>query len=242
LRHPAVSARWHRHSNHLIYLSVADEAALSQLSARLLAEGLLVAEFYEPDLEKALTAIAVEPSSRLRSHCGGLPLCLKEYLSLAPGSSHSANGPTCEEEGEGAENAEKCQRLPASPSSSDLKKIRPQTLIYSPQIQHVMNKYHRLREELESKGTGQMKCFGNSMLPILKSGSLLTFRKQPDYAVGDIVFCKVKGRFIDAHKIVKVHPHRGYLIANNHGHENGWTRTIYGRAVAAKFNHKTKEL
>lgn len=105
-----------------------------------------------------------------------------------------------------------------------------------------MNKYHRLRQVLESEGVGKMKCFGQSMLPILKSGSLLTFRKQTDYEIGDIVFCKVKGRFIDAHKIVKVHPDRGYLIANNHGHENGWTRTIFGRAVKAEFKQEIKEL
>jgi len=105
-----------------------------------------------------------------------------------------------------------------------------------------MNKYHRLREDLESKGVGKMKCFGQSMLPILKSGSLLTFRKQSSYQKGDIVFCKVKGRFIDAHKITKVHPSRGYLIANNHGHENGWTRTIFGRAVLAEFKGEVKEL
>ena len=105
-----------------------------------------------------------------------------------------------------------------------------------------MNKYHRLREELENKGEGKMKCFGHSMMPILKSGSLLTFRKQTSYEIGDIVFCKVRGRFIDAHKIVKMHPHRGYLIANNHGHENGWTKTIYGRAIAAEYQRQTKTL
>lgn len=118
---------------------------------------------------------------------------------------------------------------------------------YSPISNHLislnnMNKYHRLRQALESEGVGKMKCFGQSMLPILKSGSLLTFRKQSEYKVGDIVFCKVRGRFIDAHKVVKTHPHRGYLIANNHGHENGWTRTIFGKAVSAEFNHQIKEL
>jgi SOS-response transcriptional repressor LexA len=105
-----------------------------------------------------------------------------------------------------------------------------------------MNKYHRLRAELETIGTGKMKCYGQSMLPILKSGSLLTFRKQTTYAVGDIVFCKVNGRFIDAHKVVKHHPQRGYLIANNHGHENGWTNTIYGRVIVAEFKQERREL
>ena len=105
-----------------------------------------------------------------------------------------------------------------------------------------MNKYHRLQQVLEHEGMGKMKCFGQSMRPILKSGSLLTFRKQSEYEIGDIVFCKVKGRFIDAHKIVKIHPNRGYLIANNHGYANGWTRTIFGRAVKAEFKQETKEL
>ena len=94
-----------------------------------------------------------------------------------------------------------------------------------------MNKYERLMQELEEKGTGKMKAFGNSMTPILKSGSLLTFKKVDNYDVGDIVFCKVKGRYIDAHKITKIHPDKGFMIANNHGWENGWTRTIYGKVI-----------
>lgn len=98
-----------------------------------------------------------------------------------------------------------------------------------------MNKYHRLQAELAEKGIGKMKCFGFSMLPILKSGTLLTFQQQSSYKIGDIVFCKVKGRFIDAHKVVKIDNNKGYLIANNHGFENGWTKTIYGKAVEAEY-------
>lgn len=98
-----------------------------------------------------------------------------------------------------------------------------------------MNKYQRLQLALETEGTGKMKCFGNSMLPLLKSGSLVTFRREPHYKVRDIVFCKVKGRYIDAHKIVKTDPGKGFLIANNHGYENGWTRVIFGKAVEAEY-------
>ncbi|MFN4151150.1 MAG: S24 family peptidase [Candidatus Sericytochromatia bacterium] len=76
-----------------------------------------------------------------------------------------------------------------------------------------------------------MKAFGNSMLPILKSGSLLTFEKFDEYEINDIVFCKVKGRYIDAHKITKKDFNKGYLIANNQGYENGWTKTIYGKVI-----------
>jgi hypothetical protein len=98
-----------------------------------------------------------------------------------------------------------------------------------------MNKYERLKLDLASRGTGQMKAFGQSMLPILKSGSLLTFATAAEYGIGDIVFCKVKGRYIDAHKVVKTDAHKGFLIANNHGFENGWTRTIYGKVVLAEY-------
>lgn len=104
-----------------------------------------------------------------------------------------------------------------------------------------MNKYLRLKEELETLGSGKMKGFGNSMLPILKSGSLLTFVKSDTYAIGDIVFCKVKGRFIDAHKIIKTDPNKGFLIANNHGWENGWTKIIYGKVIKSEIGNETKE-
>ena len=101
-----------------------------------------------------------------------------------------------------------------------------------------MNKFERLKQELETAGTGRMKAFGNSMLPILKSGSLLTFEKATTYEIGNIVFCKVKGKYIDAHKIIKHDANKGYLIANNHGYENGWTKIIYGRVVEGEFQNK----
>ncbi|MEC5145634.1 S24 family peptidase [Chitinophaga sp. 212800010-3] len=101
-----------------------------------------------------------------------------------------------------------------------------------------MNKYERLKVELEAIGSGKMKAFGTSMLPILKSGSLLTFEKAAAYQIGDIVFCKVKGHYIDAHKIVKIDQNKGFLIANNHGFENGWTKTIYGRVVTGEFQNR----
>jgi SOS-response transcriptional repressor LexA len=98
-----------------------------------------------------------------------------------------------------------------------------------------MSKYERLKTDLEVTGTGKMKAFGNSMLPVLKNGSLLTFLRTADYKPGDIVFCKVKGRYIDAHKIIKKDDNKGFLIANNHGFENGWTKIIYGKVVLAEY-------
>lgn len=92
-------------------------------------------------------------------------------------------------------------------------------------------KYDRVKQELEENGTSKMKVFGQSMLPIIKSGALLTFEKSSCYEVGDIVFCRVKGRIIDAHKITKINKQKGYMISNNHGWDNGWTKTIYGKVV-----------
>lgn len=79
-----------------------------------------------------------------------------------------------------------------------------------------------------------MKVHGNSMLPLIKSGSTLTFEPCDDYEVGDIVFCKVRGRFIDAHKITKKDLMGGtyrYMISNNQGYDNGWTKQVYGKVV-----------
>ena len=97
------------------------------------------------------------------------------------------------------------------------------------------SKYLRVIEELSQTGQSKMKVFGNSMLPIIKSGSLLTFQKYDEYEIGDIVFCKVKGRFIDAHKITKKESNKGYLIANNHGFENGWAKIIYGKVIKSQY-------
>lgn len=105
-----------------------------------------------------------------------------------------------------------------------------------------MNKYENLKEKLATVGTGQMKCFGSSMKPIIESGALITFVKQDTYEVGDIVFCKVKGRYIDAHKITQKDAEGRFLISNNHGWDNGWTKNIFGRAVEAEYPNKKKKL
>ena len=94
-----------------------------------------------------------------------------------------------------------------------------------------MSKYLFLIKELEIKGQGEKTVIGNSMTPIIKSGSTLLFKRQDEYEVSDIVFCKVRGRYIDAHKILKKNLAKGYLIGNNHGWENGWTKTIYGKVI-----------
>lgn len=98
------------------------------------------------------------------------------------------------------------------------------------------NKYERLKADLETVGTGKMKVFGNSMTPILTTGVELTFVKQDSYQVGDIVFSRVKGRYIDAHKITAIDGKGRYLISNNHGWDNGWTKKIFGKAITAEYS------
>jgi len=97
-----------------------------------------------------------------------------------------------------------------------------------------MNKYERLKKDLEEHGTGKMKCFGNSMLPLLKNPTLNTYEVREEYKVGDIVFCRVRGRWIDSHLITQKCAKRGYMISNNHGYQNGWTKKVFGKVVEAQ--------
>lgn len=90
-------------------------------------------------------------------------------------------------------------------------------------------------EKLETDGITSFQCIGNSMIPIILSHSICTFKKFENYEVGDIVFCKVKGRYIQAH-IIKAKNENRYLIGNNRGGINGWTSTIYGKVIEVKKN------
>lgn len=92
------------------------------------------------------------------------------------------------------------------------------------------NRFHRLLSELRRSGTGQMLFLGDSMAPVLLSGSVLTYRVCESYEVGDIVFCRVNGRYIDAHRIVAKADDGRYLIASHAGRENGWTREVFAKA------------
>jgi len=47
--------------------------------------------------------------------------------------------------------------------------------------------------------------------------------------VGDIVYCKVRGRYYT--HLVKAKGARGVLIGSNRGTINGWTKNVYGRVV-----------
>ena len=77
-----------------------------------------------------------------------------------------------------------------------------------------------------------IKGKGNSMTPKLKSGEAVIVEPiTPDTIIRkrDIVLCKVKGH-IYLHLVTGVSGD-SYKISNNHGHDNGWTKQVYGKYV-----------
>lgn len=72
---------------------------------------------------------------------------------------------------------------------------------------------------------------GNSMTPLIKSGQphVLSPITLDEVKVGDIVFCKVKGRYYT--HLVRAKGDRGVLIGNNHGKINGWTKSVFGKVT-----------
>lgn len=91
-------------------------------------------------------------------------------------------------------------------------------------------------DALQGETIDQGKSFrtsekGNSMTPLIKSGQehVLSPINLSDVEVGDIVFCKVKGRYYT--HLVKAKGDRGVLIGNNHGKINGWTKSVFGKVT-----------
>lgn len=87
-------------------------------------------------------------------------------------------------------------------------------------------------EKLQNGETFVTSEKGNSMTPLIKSGQehVLAPTKIEDVQIGDIVYCKVKGKFY-THLVRAKNPGQGVLIANNRGYVNGWTRQVYGRVI-----------
>lgn len=90
-------------------------------------------------------------------------------------------------------------------------------------------KNHKL-ERLSNGETFETSEKGNSMTPLIKSGQkhILEPITLEDVKVGDIVYCKVRGKLY-THLVKAIDKVRGLLIANNHGHENGWTKQVFGK-------------
>lgn len=73
---------------------------------------------------------------------------------------------------------------------------------------------------------------GNSMFPLIKSkqGHFLTPATWESVEVGDIVYCKVHGKFY-THLVKATNAEKGCLIGNNKGGINGWTKNVYGKVT-----------
>jgi len=92
-----------------------------------------------------------------------------------------------------------------------------------------MNNQHTLEALLRGE-TITVKPHGNSMTPLLKSGDPVTLKPitLSEVKKDDIVFCKVNGHFY-IHLVTAVKEGQ-VQISNNHGHVNGWTTKVYGKA------------
>jgi len=95
-----------------------------------------------------------------------------------------------------------------------------------------MSRNAQIAQRLQKGETVEWRPHGNSMTPRVKSGQLVTVVpcKISDVQAGDIVFAKVKGNFY-LHLARQVGEDGRVLISNNHGHDNGWTRTVFGKLV-----------
>lgn len=77
----------------------------------------------------------------------------------------------------------------------------------------------------------QFRPRGNSMIPLISSGALVTVIPcgPEEIKKGDVVLCKVKGR--EYLHLVKAVKGSSFLIGNNVGRTNGWTSSVFGKCV-----------
>lgn len=79
--HSTEAKDWHKNSNYLIFLTVANEDELKQLILKAAERYIKITPFREPDIDNELTAIAFAPSEASRKITSSLPLFGKEVLS-----------------------------------------------------------------------------------------------------------------------------------------------------------------
>jgi hypothetical protein len=90
---------------------------------------------------------------------------------------------------------------------------------------------HEKQRRLEAGETFTTSEGGNSMAPKIHSRQkhVLAPIKLEDVVKGDIVFCKVGGKYY-THLVRAIGP-RGAHIYNNKGRENGWTKQVFGKVI-----------
>lgn len=93
--------------------------------------------------------------------------------------------------------------------------------------------WNSIREELSQGKTVSFRPKGNSMIPRIESGQLVTVEPADHSSIkkNDIVFCKVNGSFY-VHLVYAVQGER-FQIGNNKNHINGWTsaNNVYGKVI-----------
>lgn len=95
----------------------------------------------------------------------------------------------------------------------------------------IMKRNYKL-EKLQNGETFVTSEKGNSMVPLIYSGQehKLAPTTLDEVEVGDIVYCKVHGRFF-THLVKAKNQDKGVQIGNNKGHINGWTKQVFGKVI-----------
>ncbi len=89
-------------------------------------------------------------------------------------------------------------------------------------------------EKLQGGSAIRVRAHGHSMSGRIEDGSLVEIRpllQDEEVVPGDIVLCRLRGNEI-LHLVKAVRGSDQYLIANNHGHVNGW---VSRGAIHGKF-------
>lgn len=76
--HPECAKNWFDNSNYLAFLAVSNEQDLINLTEKAIEKNIKFSIFREPDIDNAITAIALEPGIKSKKICANLKLALKE--------------------------------------------------------------------------------------------------------------------------------------------------------------------
>lgn len=76
--HPDIDKEWFLTSNYLGLLAAKDESELLEIIRKAALDDIRYSIFREPDVDNAITAIALEPGEKSKRLCSRLPLALKE--------------------------------------------------------------------------------------------------------------------------------------------------------------------
>lgn len=89
----------------------------------------------------------------------------------------------------------------------------------------------RAIEALNRGETVEIRPRGNSMRGKVNDGDLVTLEPTPreKLEVGDVVLARVNGK--DYLHLIKAIDQGRFLIGNNRGGTNGWTRAVFGKAI-----------